>query len=81
MLNNIAKYRQTKNGSLIFGVVSLGLFYGFASLAIDSGNLLHYAVALALLILGFKDIGTYVRITSKKYVTKPSSNRKSRKKA
>lgn len=37
---------------LILAAVSLGIAYGFASLAIDNGSLLTYAVAIAFIVWG-----------------------------
>jgi hypothetical protein len=40
---------------VIIALVSVGLAYGFASLAIDSGNLFEYAAAIGFLIYGVKN--------------------------
>jgi hypothetical protein len=42
----IDKWHKTKQGHLTFGLVELLLAYLFASLAIDSGSLMEYAVTL-----------------------------------
>ena len=40
----------------VFGLAALGLAYVFASLAIDSGSLLDYAITLILLFIGVKEL-------------------------
>jgi hypothetical protein len=49
---------------LLFGlaIVSLVIAYGFASWAIDSGNLLHYVLAIAFILLAFKEIKNGIRV-------------------
>jgi hypothetical protein len=47
-LQAIDKWHKTKTGHLTFGLVELLLAYAFASLAIDSGRLLEYAVTFIL---------------------------------
>jgi hypothetical protein len=46
MLNQIDAWHKTSVGYLVFAVVELGLAYGFASIAIDSGNLIWYVMTL-----------------------------------
>ena len=41
---------------LIIGVVFIGIAYGFASLAIDSGSLWQYALAIIFLVWGVKHL-------------------------
>ena len=45
----------------LIAVVFIGLAYGFASLAIDSGNLLEYAAAIVLVWWGVKHAYRAVR--------------------
>jgi hypothetical protein len=50
MLNRLNKWHKTKLGYLAFGLVELALAYGFASLAIDRGNLWYYLLTLIFLV-------------------------------
>jgi hypothetical protein len=50
MLQRLHRWHQTKPGFLVFGVAELAAAYGFASLAIDRGNLWYYALTLLLLV-------------------------------
>lgn len=45
-MKKLHNWHQTRVGLLVFGLVELAIAYGFASLAIDRGNLLWYALAL-----------------------------------
>jgi hypothetical protein len=45
----------------LIALVLVGLAYGFASLAIDSGNLVEYAVTIILLWLGVRHAYSAVR--------------------
>jgi hypothetical protein len=49
-VDRLHKRHQAKLGLLIFGLIELAIAYGFASLAIDRGNLLWYLLALLFLI-------------------------------
>lgn len=49
MLQKLDQWHRTKLGLLLFGVVELAVAYGFASLAIDRGNLWYYLLALIFL--------------------------------
>jgi hypothetical protein len=49
-LQAIDKWHKTKLGNLFFALFELGVAYLFASLAIDSGSLWQYAVAILLFI-------------------------------
>ena len=44
------KFHKTKPGYLVFGLVELAIAYGFASLAIDRGNLWWYVLTIIFLI-------------------------------
>lgn len=50
MLKQLDAWHQTKLGLLVFGLVELAAAYGFASLAIDRGNLLWYALAFIFFV-------------------------------
>lgn len=50
MLSRLHKWHQAKLGLLVFTVTELAISYGFASLAIDRGNLLYYLLALIFLV-------------------------------
>jgi hypothetical protein len=41
---------------VVVGVIALGLTFLFTSLAIDSGSLLDYAIAIVSLILGISEL-------------------------
>ena len=56
MLQTIDRWHKTQVGYLIFAIVELGLAYGAASWAIDSGNLLLYLATIILLIGGLQDL-------------------------
>lgn len=49
---------------MLFGLAAVLLLvaYGFASWAIDSGNLLHYALAIIFLAWGIKEITRGVKV-------------------
>jgi hypothetical protein len=65
MIKQLDTWHKTKIGLLVFAVVELGLAYGFASLAIDRGDLWYYLLALIFLIGTlqnfFKLIGAFIR--------------------
>ena len=44
------KFHKAKPGYLVFGLVELAITYGFASLAIDRGNLWWYLLTIIFLI-------------------------------
>ena len=50
MFKQLDLWHKTKLGTLAFGLAELALAYGFASLAIDRGNLLWYLLALVSLV-------------------------------
>jgi uncharacterized membrane protein HdeD (DUF308 family) len=56
MLKDIYNWRQTKKGSLTFGVLSLVLAYILLSFAIDTGSILQYLLAVVLVITGVQDL-------------------------
>ncbi len=49
-MRQLATWHRTRWGRLTFAVIELAVAYVFASLAIDSGSLLQYAVAALALI-------------------------------
>jgi hypothetical protein len=55
----VDKWHHTKQGYFAFGLIELALAYGFASWAIDSGQLWQYALAIILAIGG---LNNWVRI-------------------
>ncbi len=56
MLGRLDAWHKTKLGLLVFALTELSICYGFASLAIDTGNLFYYLLAL-LLLFGFLQNG------------------------
>jgi hypothetical protein len=55
-LQKLDKWHHTGLGLFIFGVVELGIAYGFASLAIDRGSLWWYLLAAIFFIGGLKNL-------------------------
>jgi hypothetical protein len=47
---------QRRPVQIVFGLTALVLAYVFASLAIDSGSLLDYAITLLLLFIGAREL-------------------------
>jgi hypothetical protein len=60
-MRKLAQWHQTKLGLLVFGVIELAVAYGFASLAIDRGNLLYYLLAFILLVGSLQNLFRLVR--------------------
>ncbi len=50
MIDKLDKWHKTKPGFLVFALVELTVAYGFASLAIDRGNLWYYRLTLIFLV-------------------------------
>jgi hypothetical protein len=50
MIQKFDIWHKTKLGLLVFALVELAIAYGFASLAIDRGNLWWYLMALIFLV-------------------------------
>ncbi len=50
MLKKLDVWHKTKLGFLVFGLAELAVAYGWASLAIDRGNLWYYLFALIFLV-------------------------------
>lgn len=56
MVNKLHNFHQKRSGYLVFAVIELAVAYGFASLAIDRGNLWWYILTLTFLIGGLQNI-------------------------
>ena len=50
MFKRLDKWHKTSTGLVVFGLVELLLAYGFASMAIDRGDIVYYLLTLFLLI-------------------------------
>lgn len=50
MLQKLNTWHETKQGLALFAVVEAALAYVFVSLAIDSGSLLEWTLAIVLII-------------------------------
>lgn len=61
-MHMLDKWHKTRLGLLVFALVELLIAYGFASLAIDRGNLLWYLLALIFLIGTLQNL---VKLTGK----------------
>jgi hypothetical protein len=65
MLNTLDKWHKTRSGLLVFGLVELAAVYGFASLAIDRGNIWWYLLTLIFFVGAlqniFRLIGTFFK--------------------
>lgn len=53
--------QQSRWIKALVGLVSLGAAYGFASWAIDSGQLFHYALAIGFLLYGLSSLARSAR--------------------
>jgi uncharacterized membrane protein HdeD (DUF308 family) len=51
-LEAIDKWHKTRVGHIFFGAIELGLAYVLASLAINSGSLWEYALAITFIVGG-----------------------------
>ena len=74
MLKQLDTWHKTKLGLLVFALLELAICYGFASLAIDRGNLWWYLLTLVFLF-GFLQNGLKC---IKAVVTKESARAKHR---
>ena len=52
----VAKWSQTRGFMLVFGLVCLALAYLFGSLALNSGSLLDYVIALLFVVTGVREL-------------------------
>ena len=62
MLKQLDAWHKTKLGFLVFAVLELAICYGFASLAIDRGNLWWYLLALIFLFGFLHNTFQFVRL-------------------
>jgi hypothetical protein len=60
-MKKLHKWHQTKVGLLVFGLIELGLAYGFASLAIDRGGPWWYLLALIFLVGALQNLFKLIR--------------------
>lgn len=64
LISKLSLWHETSLGAITFAVIELALTYGFASLAIDRGNLWWYLLTLIFLIGSIKNIfkifGTFI---------------------
>lgn len=68
MINQLKAWHKTKLGLLAFGLVELGISYGFVSLAIDRGNFLWWLLALILFVGGVQNLFKLAFLTMGKRV-------------
>jgi len=65
MIKQLDKWHKTKPGLLVFALLELLITYGFASLAIDRGNLWWYILTLVFLVGSLQNfsklIGAFLR--------------------
>ncbi len=70
MLKQLDTWHKSKPGLLVFGLIELGITYGFASLAIDRGNPWWYLLTLVFLVGALQNfiklIGAFFHGTSKR---------------
>lgn len=66
-LEAINKWHKTRQGYVAFGVAELALAYLFASLAIDSGSLIQYAIAIILVFAGFQNLVNIFRVNKNEH--------------
>ena len=62
MLKQLDAWHKTKLGFLVFAVLELAICYGFASLAIDRGNLWWYLLALIFLFGFLQNAFQFIRL-------------------
>lgn len=67
MLQALDKWHKTRVGHLVFGLVELGLAYLFASLAINSGNLWQWALAIIFVVGFFQNLVRLIRLAISKW--------------
>lgn len=75
MLNKLDTWHKTRQGYLTFGALELVLAYIFASWAIDSGNLIDYALAVILFVGALQNFVKFVRFQSEKVYVKATKRR------
>jgi hypothetical protein len=67
MIKQLDKWHKAKTGLLVFGLVELAMAYGFASLAIDRGNIWWYLLTLIFLVGSLQN---FFKLISSFYKTK-----------
>ena len=55
-IHTLDNWHKTASGHFIFGLAELGIAYGFASLSIDRGNLVWYALTLLFFIGAIRNL-------------------------
>ena len=66
MLKQLDAWHKTKLGFLVFAVLELAICYGFASLAIDRGNLWWYLLTLVFLFGFLQNVFQFGRLAAKR---------------
>lgn len=66
MLQKFEKWHQTKQGLIIFTGLEAGLAYLFASLAIDSGSLIEWVLAIVFAIGAVQNAVKFTVVSLKK---------------
>jgi hypothetical protein len=56
MIKQLDKWHKTRLVLLVFAIIELAIAYGFASLAIDRGNLFWYLLTLVFLVGSLQNI-------------------------
>ena len=74
-IERIDTWHKTRKGRLMFGALELVLAYIVASLAIDTGSLLQYAVATALVIGATINLIEAIKISAKPHAKLYSKKR------
>ena len=64
-LGRLDKFHKTRSGHLVFGLVELLMAYGFASWAIDTGNLLWWLATVFLLFESLRNFAQVVWVRKK----------------
>lgn len=64
--NKKIQWYQTKQGYALLALIMFAAAYVFASLAIDSGSLLQWTLAIVLLVTGVQNVGKLVWAVWKK---------------
>ncbi len=62
MMRQLDRWHKTRTGLLVSGLLELGLAYGFASLAIDRGNLWWYLLTLVFLVGALQNLFTLIGV-------------------
>lgn len=60
MFKQLDQWHKTKPGLLVFALAELAITYGFASLAIDRGNLWWYLLTLIFLVGALQNLFTLI---------------------